>query len=154
MERFASRIGKRIEGVSEETMRRLVAYPWPGNIRELENILERAVILSTGSTLEIEHRRPHSAGAPSRVHAGTGPHGTIERSHIQAVLRADQLGNRWPPRSGGASRASSQYAAEPAQETRPVPLVPRTFVVAAKIRGTDPLAYRVDMTPKVPARKR
>ncbi len=53
LDRFAARIGKSVDGVSQETMRRLTTYSWPGNVRELENILERAVILATGPTLEI-----------------------------------------------------------------------------------------------------
>jgi PAS domain S-box-containing protein len=52
--RFASRIGVRIESVGKPTMERLSRYSWPGNIRELENVLERAVILSNGPTLEID----------------------------------------------------------------------------------------------------
>jgi PAS domain S-box-containing protein len=51
--KFAPRVGKRLDGVSRETMQRLVEYPWPGNVRELENVLERAVILATGSMLEV-----------------------------------------------------------------------------------------------------
>jgi PAS domain S-box-containing protein len=51
--KFAARIGKRIDGIDQETMRRLIAYPWPGNVRELENVIERAVILAAGPTLEI-----------------------------------------------------------------------------------------------------
>jgi PAS domain S-box-containing protein len=51
--KFAARVGKRIEAISDSSMRRLTAYRWPGNIRELENILERAIILSNSSTLEI-----------------------------------------------------------------------------------------------------
>ena len=39
--------------MTEDATRRLMAYDWPGNIRELENVLERAVILTTGSTLDI-----------------------------------------------------------------------------------------------------
>src|SRR5262249_55498324 len=45
--------GKRLDEVSRNTMQRLLDYPWPGNIRELENVLERAVILASGSTLEV-----------------------------------------------------------------------------------------------------
>jgi formate hydrogenlyase transcriptional activator len=52
--RFASRIGARIESVGGATMERLCRYSWPGNVREMENILERAVILSKGPVLEIE----------------------------------------------------------------------------------------------------
>ncbi|HVJ83952.1 MAG TPA: sigma 54-interacting transcriptional regulator, partial [Planctomycetia bacterium] len=51
--KFSLRIGKRLEKIGEATMRRLMDYPWPGNIRELENVLERAVILATEETLEI-----------------------------------------------------------------------------------------------------
>jgi len=51
--RYAGKIGRAVSRVPRETMARLLAYPWPGNIRELENVIERAVILSTGSDLEI-----------------------------------------------------------------------------------------------------
>ena len=51
--KYARQLGKHIEAVSESAMRALVAYPWPGNIRELENVIERAVILTAGSALEL-----------------------------------------------------------------------------------------------------
>src|SRR5258708_28388149 len=51
--KFAVRTGKHVRDVGHETMNRLMAFPWPGNIRELENVLERAVILATGPTLAI-----------------------------------------------------------------------------------------------------
>jgi PAS domain S-box-containing protein len=51
--KFAQRIGKRLDGVGLETMQKLQDYPWPGNVRELENVLERAVILATGPTLDV-----------------------------------------------------------------------------------------------------
>ena len=52
--KFAARLGRRIESVGKDTLDLLAAYPWPGNIRELENVLERAVILSDGPELEID----------------------------------------------------------------------------------------------------
>jgi formate hydrogenlyase transcriptional activator len=52
--RFAARTGVQIKSVGKVTMERLNRYSWPGNIRELENVLERAVILSNGPTLEID----------------------------------------------------------------------------------------------------
>ncbi len=50
----ARQLGKRVERVSEESMRRLLAYRWPGNVRELASIVERAILVSTGPVLEIE----------------------------------------------------------------------------------------------------
>jgi PAS domain S-box-containing protein len=52
--RFAARVGVRIESIGKATMERLERYRWPGNIRELENVLERAIILANGPVLEIE----------------------------------------------------------------------------------------------------
>src|SRR5262249_51850770 len=77
--KFAPRVGKRLDGVSPQTMQRLQEYPWRGTVRELENVLERAVILATGATLEVgpdllpapagagpteEPAQPEGAGAP------------------------------------------------------------------------------------------
>jgi len=85
LDKFSTRIGKRVDGVSRETMQRLTAYFWPGNVRELENILERAVILATGPTLEIG---PDILGEPVSATA-TGPRlalEDVERNHILNVL--------------------------------------------------------------------
>jgi PAS domain S-box-containing protein len=106
--RLASRIGVRIDAVSKATMERLSRYPWPGNIRELENVLERAVILSNGLTLEIDPEvfaspvtarpanagplTPSDSGAEGQAPAGGGPTPPLEslesntRSHITAAL--------------------------------------------------------------------
>jgi formate hydrogenlyase transcriptional activator len=52
--RFSKRLGKKIDGVSRESMENLVNYPWPGNIRELQNVIERAVVLSAEPTLRLD----------------------------------------------------------------------------------------------------
>ena len=52
-QRFAQRMGRRIETIPAEVMDVLVRYSWPGNIREMQNIIERAVILSRGPELNI-----------------------------------------------------------------------------------------------------
>ena len=85
VERFAARTGRRIEGVSQETMRRLAAYRWPGNIRELENVIERAIILAAGPTLDfqIDSERP----APAAIEDSSASSlEAVERRHILAVL--------------------------------------------------------------------
>jgi formate hydrogenlyase transcriptional activator len=52
--RFSKRLGKKIDGVSRESMENLVNYPWPGNIRELQNVIERAVVLSVDPILRLD----------------------------------------------------------------------------------------------------
>jgi formate hydrogenlyase transcriptional activator len=54
LSQFSKRLGKKIDGVSQESMDNLVNYPWPGNIRELQNVIERAIIVSVGPTLRLD----------------------------------------------------------------------------------------------------
>ncbi len=51
---FNARFGKRIGGLSEEALARLARYGWPGNIRELENTLQRAMVLATGTQIDLD----------------------------------------------------------------------------------------------------
>jgi formate hydrogenlyase transcriptional activator len=54
LSQFSKRLGKKIDGVSRESMENLVNYPWPGNIRELQNVIERAIIVSEDPTLRLD----------------------------------------------------------------------------------------------------
>jgi formate hydrogenlyase transcriptional activator len=84
--KFAMRIGKRIDAVTEHAMRRLSDYPWPGNVRELENVLERAMILTTGSTLDIvPDLFPLNDATPAARQQLTL--GSVERDHIVTMLQ-------------------------------------------------------------------
>ena len=53
VQQFSRRISKAIDTIPSDTMTTLVKYPWPGNIRELQNVIERAVILTKGPVLNI-----------------------------------------------------------------------------------------------------
>jgi formate hydrogenlyase transcriptional activator len=53
VQQFSRRLSKTIDTISSDTMTTLVKYPWPGNIRELQNVIERAVILTTGPILKV-----------------------------------------------------------------------------------------------------
>ena len=60
VEKFARRMDKRVESIPAATMRKLMQWHWPGNVRDLENLIERAAILTRGSVLnlplsELEH---------------------------------------------------------------------------------------------------
>jgi len=55
---------KKIQGLSAEANQLLASYPWPGNIRELRNVLERAFILCEAETIEVEHLPPELLSVP------------------------------------------------------------------------------------------
>lgn len=84
--RFARQMGKMIERIPAETMSILVAYSWPGNIRELENLMERAVILSRGSVLEIPLGELKQLQRSSTDHPDDSRLENIERTHILRIL--------------------------------------------------------------------
>jgi formate hydrogenlyase transcriptional activator len=84
-QQFARRMHKTIETVSADTMQGLLRYPWPGNIRELQNLIERAVIVSPGPVLQVPltDLKPPATGARPQNHETLEE---AERKHILAVL--------------------------------------------------------------------
>ena len=87
--RYAQRAGKRIRGLSKAMSNLLQAYDWPGNIRELQNVIERAVIVADSDTLSIDERwlggrapRPSAVATPSITTLATR-----EKDAIEAALR-------------------------------------------------------------------
>jgi len=81
LEKFARKLGKPLSHVAEETMAELCRYAWPGNIRELQNVIERAAVLSTGPLLTVE--KGALPGATSAMAQGLG--WTPERAMIDAA---------------------------------------------------------------------
>jgi formate hydrogenlyase transcriptional activator len=91
-QQFARRMKRTIETIPVETMQALSRYDWPGNIRELQNLIERAVILSPGPTLlvPIEALTSRPAGSAAVADGGDGAEtlAEIDRRHILAALLA------------------------------------------------------------------
>jgi formate hydrogenlyase transcriptional activator len=94
-EQFARRMNKTIERIPSDTMSVLCDYHWPGNIRELQNVVERAVILSTGPVLNVSmsalRGRPTAGNGESRVPTERRDMRNVledaERKHILDVLQ-------------------------------------------------------------------
>ena len=97
-EKYARLMGKEIQTISGASLRQLIRWHWPGNIRELENLLERAVLLSPGKELRIplsEIRSSSSAGETpststsfSALTPGASAISTLEEAERQHILRA------------------------------------------------------------------
>ncbi|MEX0837499.1 MAG: sigma-54 dependent transcriptional regulator [Gemmatimonadota bacterium] len=97
--RFARRHGSEVSAITERALERLEAHSWPGNVRELRNVLDRAVLLASGSVLRSGHLRVGEASprASSRPTA-PGPVGyppelslaEVEAHHIERVLASTQ----------------------------------------------------------------
>lgn len=80
----AQKMGKAIRGITAEGLEKLQAYPWPGNIRELKNVIERASIIEDGCYLQLSEFQPCEQAA-SRGQLITLE--ALERQHIQQVLK-------------------------------------------------------------------
>jgi len=112
VQHFARRMNRTIETISSDTMESLVRYQWPGNIRELENVLERAVILSSGPILRVPLEDLQDRVAPGRVN---GTHRTLEeaeRAHILATVKETKWvlsGPRGAATRLGMNRSTLQF---------------------------------------------
>jgi formate hydrogenlyase transcriptional activator len=102
---FARKAGKSFRGIYKKTLELLVSYPWPGNIRELQNVVERSVIVCETENFSVDERWL------SRQSLATEPKGTLELPHalaaqekkmIEAALR--ESGGRVSGPSGAAAR--------------------------------------------------
>jgi formate hydrogenlyase transcriptional activator len=89
VQQYARQMKRNIDTIPAETMNALKRYPWPGNIRELQNLIERAVILSSGSTLRVpvEELKARTAAGPQQKRAEAQTLADAERAHILRVLQ-------------------------------------------------------------------
>jgi len=81
VQQYARRMNRKITTIPTESMTALTRYHWPGNIRELQNFIERAVILSAGTTLQIPVRELKRGGVGGGVV-------TLETAERDAIVRA------------------------------------------------------------------
>jgi DNA-binding NtrC family response regulator len=96
--RIGAELGRPGLRVSGAALDALIDYPWPGNLRELRNLLERAVLLSDGAAIGVRELRLHARGeAVSRSHSSVGSAATddltlaeLERRHIERIYEAEQ----------------------------------------------------------------
>ena len=82
--KYARRIGKRIESITTETMDALSRYAWPGNIRELQNLMERAVLLSKGASLRVPLGEIFTDSDPGAISGGNA----LEQAEREQIVRA------------------------------------------------------------------
>jgi transcriptional regulator with GAF, ATPase, and Fis domain len=106
IDRYATKAGKSIKGISKKSLDLLQAYPWPGNIRELQNVIERSMIVSSGNVFSVDESwlSKESSQSISRVQASRpfDDEPVEEREIIEAAL-AESRGRVSGP-SGAAAK--------------------------------------------------
>jgi transcriptional regulator with GAF, ATPase, and Fis domain len=102
--RFARKAGKRIRGISKQTLELLLSYPWPGNIRELQNVVERSVVVCETENFSVDEswlsRRPRAAQPTARL--DLSQLAVQEKELIEGALR--ESGGRVSGPAGAATR--------------------------------------------------
>ena len=98
MTRFNERLKKQITGVDDEALARLTAHSWPGNIRELENVLERTILFSEGPMIRAADLPPEISGAAARGGCGSSGGATPVTANVPLpVPPASSIPNVTPP---------------------------------------------------------
>jgi formate hydrogenlyase transcriptional activator len=90
VQQFSRHMSKAIDTIPSETMAMLLKYPWPGNIRELQNVIERAVILSTGPVLKVPTDELHvrTDAPPVSNHGNGNLRAALDDSERQEIVAA------------------------------------------------------------------
>ena len=105
IDRFARKTGKSIRGVNKKSLELLRSYPWPGNIRELQNVIERSVIVCDTENLSVDKSwlswQPHAAAPKSALGLSRKP-AAEEKEIIEAALR--ESGGRVSGPAGAAAK--------------------------------------------------
>lgn len=102
VQEFGERMGKQIRRIAQKDMQLLMTYPWPGNIRELRNVIEHSLIISSGEVLVLQRLTSSSENLDAAESLEE-----VERRHIQALLKATN------GRIKGAGGAAERLAINP-----------------------------------------
>jgi transcriptional regulator with GAF, ATPase, and Fis domain len=105
IDRYARKAGKRIRGINKKSLDLLQAYPWPGNIRELQNVIERSLIVCETQTLSVDESWLYPQPLPSKANRASGLSEKLlaqEKEMIEAALRGS--GGRVSGPGGAAAR--------------------------------------------------
>jgi len=111
-QRFARRMNRTIETIPAETMAALTRYPWPGNIRELQNLIERAVIVSHGPVLQVPLQDLDNRIALRRDNEKDQTLEEAQRAHILTILKDTRwvlAGPRGAAARLGMNRSTLQF---------------------------------------------
>src|SRR5262245_45289737 len=122
---YARRMNKNINEVPPETMDALVRYGWPGNIRELQNFIERAVILSPHSVLRAPISELEEFSSHQEVNKPMSGLAEVERDHILRALETSNWvigGLNGAAQRLGMKRTSLAYRMKKLRIKRPAPL--------------------------------
>ena len=108
VQRLNAKLGTAFAGVEPEALRMLVDQPWKGNVRELENVLERAMVLGDGTLVSLEHLAVNltAPGAPRYAGPLRDAVRQFEREHVRDVLAEARFDKREAARRLGISLAS------------------------------------------------
>jgi formate hydrogenlyase transcriptional activator len=112
VQHFARRMNRVIDTIPSETMEALIRHSWPGNIRELQNLVEHSVILSSGPTLRVPLTGLQSSAPASQVGTKRRTMEEAEREHILATLKDTEWvisGARGAAAQLGMNRSTLQF---------------------------------------------
>jgi formate hydrogenlyase transcriptional activator len=109
---YAARMGRRVRWISSTAMDALTSHSWPGNIRELQNLVERAVIRSSGEQLDVPIAEIDDGIGAAKSRAAQGTLEDVERAHILATLKETRwilAGPRGAATRLGLNRSTLQF---------------------------------------------
>jgi formate hydrogenlyase transcriptional activator len=129
---FSRRMNKTVETVSSETMNALCQYRWPGNIRELQNVIERSVILSSGPTLNVPVAELQSPTMPAPANDATQAKST-RRTPVRSILAEVDRNQIFR-----ALREANGRVGGPGGAAARLGLKRTTFITRMKKLGIDP----------------